>query len=291
MTGEATLLFGVGATKAGTSWLHRYLAGHPECHLRSIKELHFFDTLEEGRLERARTELDEERARLAARPVPASRARAETRARRMADLADWSAALSAGTEAAYLDYLSAGRGGRRLVADITPAYALLPVGRLKRMAAMATDVRFVYLLRDPVDRLWSHVRMIARRRANPGEAIGPRAGRILARVLAGEETHIAERGDYRAVLTRLWAAVDPSRLCLSFYEELFSQASVDRICGFLGIAPQPAEISLRVHAGVPVPMSRDQRRAAVEWLAPQYDFVADRLGRVPAVWQSHRVGV
>ncbi|HDR27826.1 sulfotransferase family protein [Rhodovulum sp.] len=291
MTGEATLMFGVGATKAGTSWLHRYLERHPDCHLRSIKELHFFDALEGGRLERARAELNEERARLAVRPVPANRARAETRARRLKDMADWSSALEVGTEAAYLEYLESGRGTRRLIADITPAYSLLPVGRLKRMAAMASDVRFVYLLRDPVDRLWSHVRMIARRRANPGEAIGPRAGRILARVIAGDETHIAERGDYRSVLTRLWAAVDPTRLCLSYYEELFSQSSIDRICGFLGIATRPAELGVRVHAGVPVPMSREQRRAAAEWLAPQYDFVAERLGRVPPVWQSHRVGV
>ncbi|TCP42996.1 sulfotransferase [Rhodovulum marinum] len=291
MTDEATLLFGVGATKAGTSWLHAYLAGHPQCHLRSIKELHYFDTLEEGRTARAREELDAERALLAARPVPSNRARAEARARRLKDMADWSAALATGTEAAYLGYLSDGLGKRRLVADITPAYSLLPVGRLKRMAAMASDVRFVYLLRDPVERLWSHVRMIARRRANPGEAIGPRAGRILARVLAGDEAHIAERGDYRAVLTRLWSAVDPTRLCLSYYEELFSQSSVDRLCGFLGIRPVQAEFGVRVHAGVPVPMSRDQRRAAAEWLAPQYDFVAERLGRVPAVWQSHRVGV
>ena len=41
---DPVLLFGIGATKAGTSWLHRYLAGHPDCALRSIKELHFFDT-------------------------------------------------------------------------------------------------------------------------------------------------------------------------------------------------------------------------------------------------------
>ena len=48
---EATLMFGVGATKAGTSWLYRYLADHPECHLRSIKELHFFDALDTGKVE------------------------------------------------------------------------------------------------------------------------------------------------------------------------------------------------------------------------------------------------
>ncbi|SIO27927.1 Sulfotransferase family protein [Rhodovulum sp. ES.010] len=288
---QATLLFGLGATKAGTSWLYRYLEAHPECHLRAIKELHYFDALEAGRLHRARDEIDRARAALAARPVPADRVRAEARARRLKDMADWSAALARGDEAAYLDYLGAGRGERRLVADITPAYALLPAARLRLMAAMASDVRFVYLLRDPVARLWSHVRMIAHRRAAPGEALGPRARRILARVLKGGEAHIAARGDYRAVLSRLWDAIDPSRLFLGFYEELFSQSAVDRLCGFLGVGPRAAALQVRVHAGPDLSMTAVQRAAAAAWLAPQYDFVAERLGRLPAEWQSQRVGV
>ena len=36
----------VGAAKAGTSWLHTQLQAHPECHFRSIKELHYFDALD-----------------------------------------------------------------------------------------------------------------------------------------------------------------------------------------------------------------------------------------------------
>lgn len=285
------LLFGVGATKAGTSWLHAYLEAHPECHLRTIKELHYFDMLDAGKLEKVRAEFQETRNALAARKMPDDVVRAVARARRLRDIEAWAAALARGDEAAYLDYLGAERGAARLIADITPAYSLLSVGRLKRMAAMTPDVRFVYLLRDPVERLWSHVRMIANRRAAPGEDITARAGRILDRVLRGEETHITERGDYRAVLGRLWAAVDPSRLFVAFYEELFSDAGVDRLCRFLGIAPQPAPLAERVHAGVPVPLSAAQRAAAAAFLAPQYDFVADRLGRVPPQWSAHRVGV
>ena len=33
--GDATLLFGIGAAKAGTTWLYRFLAAHPEVRLRS----------------------------------------------------------------------------------------------------------------------------------------------------------------------------------------------------------------------------------------------------------------
>ena len=42
----------IGAAKAGTDWLFEQLSAHPDCHFRSIKELHYFDALEQGKLER-----------------------------------------------------------------------------------------------------------------------------------------------------------------------------------------------------------------------------------------------
>ena len=39
MSDEPTVLFCVGAAKAGTSWFHSYLENHPDCHMRGIKEL------------------------------------------------------------------------------------------------------------------------------------------------------------------------------------------------------------------------------------------------------------
>ena len=49
---NATLLFGIGAAKAGTTWLYRYLAAHPEVRLPAVKELHYFDTCETGKFDR-----------------------------------------------------------------------------------------------------------------------------------------------------------------------------------------------------------------------------------------------
>ena len=46
----SVLFFGVGAAKAGTTWLHRQLSEHPECHFRTIKELHYFSAIEKGKL-------------------------------------------------------------------------------------------------------------------------------------------------------------------------------------------------------------------------------------------------
>ena len=41
---EPPVLFCVGATKAETSLLYRALHDHPGCALKSVKELHYWDT-------------------------------------------------------------------------------------------------------------------------------------------------------------------------------------------------------------------------------------------------------
>ena len=282
-----TILFCVGAAKAGTSWLHGYLAGHPDCHFRVIKELHYFDALDTGKRDRPidqhRTLRDGFRARLAKSQGDADRLR-----RQIDDRGDWLRVLERPEEdtGAYLDYLTTGAGQARLVGDVTPAYALLSEDRLRRMAAIAPDVRFVYLLRDPVERLWSHVRMISARRSPEGTVIRRRTDRIFNRTLRGEESEIARRGDYRAAMEKLARAVDPARLKIAFYEELFDGSGVRALCDFLGLSWQAANTSQRVHAGQPLEILPEQRRIARHWLAPQYDYVAGTMGRLPEAWQA-----
>jgi hypothetical protein len=270
-----TILFGVGATKAGTSWLWDWLRGHPQAHVRGIKELHWFDALEAGRLDAAARDLRRQIADAEARGAAPAR---------LADLRAWLAVLERGDQAGYLDYLTAGAGSARLVADVTPAYALLPEGRLRHMGTLAPDVRFLYILRDPVDRLWSHVRMIARRRAKGAEITPDQCRRILMRTLRGEEPEIAVRSDYAGALARLTAAVAPARLMLQVFEEMFAQGPMDRIAAFLGLAPHPAQVAVRVHSGVAMDMPEAARARARDWLAPQYDHAARVLGRMPATW-------
>ncbi|WP_095589924.1 sulfotransferase [Actibacterium ureilyticum] len=285
--GDAVLMFGMGATKAGTSWLYRYLAGHPDCHLRSVKELHYFDTLDFGNRAGRAKALRSRHAELAGRRGGDG----ATRAARMADLAALADLVESGNDDAYLAYLNAGRKQERLVGDMTPAYALLSEGRLRQMAGMAAQVRFIYLMRDPVERLWSHVRMIARRRSPSARDIAGLAGALLGRVLSGAEDHIAARGDYRAVLGRIDRALDPRQVFLAFSEDLFSGAVLDKLCAFLGIGARSADLTRAAHVGVPVEMNAVQRAEAAAWLKPQYDFVAARMGRLPAAWEANTVGV
>lgn len=270
------ILYGVGATKAGTSWLYRWLSGHPECHLRGVKEVHYFDTAEAARWAKRAEELEAERTQAAAQGARASR---------LADLDDLIALFRAEADAAaYRAYLDDGRGGARVIGEVTPAYGLLPEARLRQMDSLG-DARFLYILRDPVARLWSHVRMIARRRDPSGEVTEERAGRILARTLRGDEDHIMARGDYRGAMERLGAAIPAARRLVVFFEEMIFGDATARICGFLGIAPL-APLAAPVHTGASLPITPDQARAARAALAPQYDYVASAMGHLPPAWAA-----
>ena len=288
---QATLMYGIGATKAGTSWLHRYFSAHPECAMPVLKELHYFDGLESGSWKRQIAYVDREIARLQEKQSRFSGPFGDKLRTRQARLGEWREILeeSGKDPQAYLSYLTRGAEDLRLVGDVTPAYALLPVPRLAQMAALAPVTRFVYILRDPVARIWSNIRMMARRQAARTDEIAPLAHRIVNRVLSGAENEITARSDYASALARLDAAVPSASLFLGLYESLFSQETMARLCRFLGLSEQPADFEKRVHDGVPLKLEDEARFALQRLLAPQYACVEARLGALPEAWQHNMV--
>lgn len=282
---QATLLFGIGAAKAGTTWLYRYLAAHPEVRLPAVKELHYFDTCETGKFDRQVTRMMRERKRRKDR-LPTGDARLDKRLQREVwAYTGWLNVIREGqNDAGYLAYLNHGAEAARVVGDITPAYATLSEASLSRMAGLAPMTRFVFLMRDPLDRLWSNIRMAATRK---GGDLAETAGALLDKVLGGEDQTMAARCDYSGTLARLSASLDPARVFTAFYETLFQPDTLARLCGFLGIAERPANTEARVLAGEDLTMTEAQRARAMAWLAPQYDAVRGHMGALPQRWTDN----
>lgn len=288
MTQEPTIMFCVGATKSGTSWLFEYLSDHPECHVRSIKELHYFDTLETGAFQQQIALHRNKAARLRDRLVDAKGNAQRRTSAKMKDVKHWNKVLKDRVEntANYLAYLTWGMDKHALVADITPSYALLPVKRLKEMAKLSSDTRFIYLMRDPVARLWSHVRMTERRTGAAARDMAAACKATMDRVISGVQSSMTERGDYKGAIERLNAAVDPSKLLIMFMEEMLTPAGIARLCTFLGIAYRQANFEQPVHVGPVLAMAPAQYDAARALLRPQYDFVARHYPDIPANWRK-----
>ena len=290
-----TLLYCVGATKAGTSWLYRYLHDHPECVMPAVKEAHYWDTFAAGPRDKQvaayRVRLREMRA-LKVEATDAGRGwQVENLTRRINEMKALIAALNGDRvgDTAYAAWLMDGRSEAAVVADMTPNYATLSDEELARMRDLFPTTKFIYLIRDPLDRLWSHIRMQARRQRQDHEVYAKKSNNILYRILnRGQETHILERGDYPKIIRKLRRVIPEGRLLVQFAEDLFTADGVAKLCAFLGIAPVKAEVTAPAHAGPQVVMLDKLRPRALGLLNEHYEWVARNIGPLPQRWQDNR---
>ena len=259
--------------------MHRYLEASPQCDPGFRKEYHVWDGLDlpSGRLAKERVMQQARRAASALEAGQPAHAEALLRASFYAD-AD-----------VYFDYFTAllRAPGTRLTADITPGYSGLSVERLSaiRDGFHRRGVRpvTVYLMRDPVERIWSAARMDLRRQGFPE----PPADRVL-------RMHVrdmyAERTRYDQTMTRLEQAFPQETIFYGFYERLFDRDTLRGLCDFLGIDFHEPDFDRRVNVspkevgGLP----DDLVSAVAQHYRAVYDAVAQRFPHldVPAMWPS-----
>jgi len=133
----------VGAQKAGTSWLYRQLAEHPDFWMPPVKELHYFDEL----------------SRI---PGAASARPRDERDRRFLE------SIKRLSERSHIDLEGYARlfeaKGLLLSGDITPAYSMLHDEVIERIVSHFPNLKVIFLARDPVERAWSQLSMGVRLR-------------------------------------------------------------------------------------------------------------------------------
>jgi hypothetical protein len=280
-----TLLVGIGAQKAGTTWLWSALSSHPDVWMSPHKELHYWDS-------RFRPELCgqwDEKFAATLRSLRESRSswdrlrslwRTDARGRRIAVLSERLQMVD--DEDAYMRFFRRRvPAEKRVFGEITPSYSLLPAEGFRRLRAQHDRVKVVLLLRDPVARFWSGV--CHEMRSN--KALSPLDG--FDAVLRAPR-HV-ERTRYDRTLEALDAAFDEQDVLIAFYESLFNQEAMDRITTFLNIRPCQPPFDERVnaaHTGAPrlPPEYAARLREAFE---PVYDDCRRRFGdKVPAAWNG-----
>jgi len=288
------VLYCVGATKAGTSWLYRYLHDHPDCAMPAVKEAHYWDTFDADDLEKQlvfyRVRLREMRdAKLDA--ADAGRGwQVENLDRRINEMKALVAVLEGDRtdDRAYLGWMLEGRTDGQIVGDMTPNYATLSDDMIARMRDAAPASKFIFLIRDPLDRLWSHIRMQARRQRQAHEVYEKKSNNILYRMLnRGQETHILERGDYPKIIRKLRRLIPEGRLLIQFTEDLFTPLGLKRVCDFLGIATVKPEVQQPVHGGPEVVMVDKLLPRSCGLLNEHYEWVARNIGPLPQRWQDN----
>ncbi|MDA9019760.1 sulfotransferase [Flavimaricola sp.] len=290
------LVFCIGAQKSGTSWLYETLLKSRCCHFGPTKEMHYFDVQAGTEISHLKERIAMARRRVDALQTPASPDN-EKHLRRLADLVDLLGMYSGPRSGfdrhrPYLKQMLKGHKGEKWLCDFTPSYAGLPAKVFAEMAGMG-GARFIFVMRDPVARMWSQLRMWTsmQPQAPPPDSwafLKTCQSRLYGLAHSGALPTLS-RADYRRTILTLEQAVPAERIHYAFYEKLFSQSAVDRICDFLGVTSIPADTARRVNEGISVSIPPKEEALLRQAFATQYDFVQTRFGdAVPAEWQTGR---
>lgn len=287
---ELPHFLGIGAQKAASTWLYRCLRVHPRLWLPPIKELHYFTHRNEdshsgiaGRL--CGKDWVNRRLRRTMRPRLLSDLRSLDPARVRWDLRFF---LGVRNDTWYESLFRA--GSSRVTGEITPEYALMPTDEVGRVRSAFPHLKILYLMRDPIDRAWSNMRMLATLRGLPLQS------EAVAFTLA-RDPMVAARGDYLGTLEAWGRHFPPDRIFIGFMEEVRHEprALLTRIFDFLGVGQDAAvlssDLSRVVHQGAPKPIPAAIERELARGCIEDLRILEKRFGHPVSTWRARAENV
>ncbi len=274
---------GIGAQKAGTTWLHRNLQVHPQIFMPR-KEVHYFDRKMDDP-SNAVTRL------LGKRPVDEQWRRQvrhwfglHARTLSLKSLLwDVKYYLRRYDDEWYGSVFEP--SGGRVTGEITPAYSALGEEKVARVHRLAPDAKIVFMMRNPIERVWSHA-VMSFDKVEKG-SVGSVPERKLLRKIGRDSSRSLT--DYLRTL-ETWRRFYPDeRIFVGFLEDVhfFPAELLRAVYGFLGIDAsfRPPEPEKKVHvrsddsmpAGVAVELART--------FGGQTESLEERFGGYASFWR------
>lgn len=191
-------------------------------------------------------------------------------------------------------------GSTRLTGEGSPYYLFHPLAA-SRMAADTPTTRLVVLLRDPVERAYSHYKERVRHQAESlsfEDAIAREPER-----LRGEEERIIStpgylsrehedhsyvaQGIYAPMLRRWFDVFDPQRVLVLFSEDFYADPdkTANQVWGFLGLPPHDLKDRRRFNYHDAPDLAQETRSALQSLLAEHNAELEDLLKR-PLPWSG-----
>jgi hypothetical protein len=288
---QKLFILGVGAQRAGTTWVHEQLQRCAGVNMGFTKEYHIFCNKKKslrGQWRRHRRQQEQLKASFGstrrfsheeflALPTEQKQLLMRVRHHHYVD---------------YFDRLVANNPTIHTTGDISPYYAQLHADRLRyirrQLRRRGFTVKLIFLLRDPVDRIQSQLRLIWRDQIQ--ESIGRQTDPDIALALHFRSRGIERHTRYENTLAAIEAAFPPEDVLVEFHERLFQSDSHNRLASFLQLDLPMPEWSEKVNAA-PGPMPHNQ--ALLEEVARHYGATyaacRDRFGTlVDELWPYAR---
>lgn len=265
----------VGPQRTGTTWLHYHLQSHPDIFLPNEKETYFFSALRQPELRNYKYETLCDYLDIAMRDRPGRWVRKQLRC-----------------------LMRCGSIYRPIVlGDATATYAILPKEVIDEIVLLNPAIKVILMLRDPVERAWSHAR----------KDLLWRSGRLASEVPL-DEFKIFFRGSGQIRLARYSELIEVWRrhlqdghLFVGLFDDIAEQPMVllERMQEFLGVRSgarfmDSGKLKSRINPAPeaePPPGVRDIIIGQLGNAVAEYERLAEQVARERDAWKSERGGV
>ncbi|HWY15783.1 MAG TPA: sulfotransferase [Rhizomicrobium sp.] len=278
----------IGAQKGGTTWLDHMLRQHPDIWLPPTKEVHYFNRVLERKTAASKDEATKiDAARMQSILLSMRRVLNSGRglAERIAEI--YCLSLIGTPEPTDETYgrIFQTAPKNMLCGEITPNYARLPDESVQHMIRLQPNLKVIFVLRDPIERDWSHLRMQDQR----GELQQfTHAERLLKAALRGYSDYMTTIDCYRR-------HVPAANFLILFFDDIATQPGrlLADLCAFLGLdygGRAFSSIDEPIHAGQPKPMPPDLYEALQKHLAPVYRRLLSLDSPIVQKWYDKHYG-
>lgn len=210
----------VGAQKAGTTWLNSMLRQHPGVWMPPMKEIRYFDAVH-----LSRQRLPEKREKAALKAIEKSVTSDMPDHQKLQQIYCLAAIGTQQLNDETYGQIFRAAAQDQLCGEATPGYALLPDSGIEHMVRLSPHVKILFILRDPIDRAWSELRMT---RQSPG--------------IKDIEDAIARpgfyaRSDYQSTLARFGRFIPETNFCVMYFDDIAARPLhlLGSLCDFLKI--------------------------------------------------------
>ena len=230
------LFLGVGAMKAGTTWITNHLKTHPDIYFTYEKELGYFAYLHD---EMSKFTLSDD---FRIRKIKNYVEREVGDISNLRNLLYWSVNYLRDPidDFWYLNNFVL-KGNKKYCADFSNLYAHLDDIGWNHVKSITKNLKVIYIIREPLDRLWSHIRfqLMLDGRIEEAKKWDKREFYEF-----GKQEHIWRNSRYSKIIRTLKKNLNNNQLLILFFEDIKSnpQKLLNKIEKFLNVEERKYDI-------------------------------------------------
>lgn len=276
---KKTFILCLGAQKSGTTWLHKQLSSNNVFNFGKVKEYDVLNNLNNVKMQDSAFILENSPAKLGS---------IESKDELIKYMRN-----NINNYANYFEYLSAVPSDTIFTGDFSPNYWNITSERIrltkKLLESRGFHVKVIFLMRDPVERLWSQVRMLMNSENRP--LISGFLDENQAILYTLSQSYAESRSKYKSTIENIEDNFDSSDIFYGFFEKIFNHDEYSKLASFLGYKLLQPDSDKKVFPSPKINQINEHTKIALAaYYKETYAYCLNKFDREPLqIWSGYKL--